>query len=177
MICVFFFLTPMLYIYFTSVVQTSLLNFLTHVTRLLGFCWSENILVFFHVLLKPVSAYVFLLLNLLLQIKDFLWNFTIYRDGPVQSTETRQGWRHKITLLQKIVVKKDLFGVNFTEKILYLIHVCVYIYIYICIGYWPRQGLHFPFRPKSRSISYLSYIYWPFLGFLTFRLSYRLALT
>ena len=45
------------------------------------------------------------------------------------------------------------------------------------IGYWPRRGLYFSYRQKSRSISYLLYIYWPYLGFLTFPLSYRLALT
>ena len=41
--------------------------------------------------------------------KNFLWKWTASRDGPVKSTETRQGWKHKKTtmLQKKIMVKKD----------------------------------------------------------------------
>ena len=47
--------------------------------------------------------------GLLLQGKKLSVKLSTSRDGPVKSTKTRQGWKHKkTTLLQKYVVIQDL---------------------------------------------------------------------
>ena len=44
-----------------------------------------------------------------LWVKNFCYKLTKSRDGPVKSTETRQGWKHKkSTLLQKNCGKAKL---------------------------------------------------------------------
>ena len=50
-------------------------------------------------------------------VKIFLEKLTTCRDGPVKGTETRQGWKHKKTiLLKKIMVKED-WKISYTSLI------------------------------------------------------------